>query len=393
MTVLVHDKQQWQLIWQRQGRNNAARWLQRVQQREPASDLIIREYDNLLRALEFVLQSPQDFDLAYDMIQLLFPDAFGFADWDRWLVYLEQARASSQQLNDLEAEAGLTMQIAEIHRNHGDLEKAKQNYRQAQTIYKQLKRPAKLAYVLSNMAIVYDVQEYRGLQLSQEALIAAQAAQDDEALAHVQMNISAICIQRRDWEAGLTVAESAYHLYQKLNKEALTVKAFFNMMICWESLGRWEEAKAATHQLMKILTKTQDVTTLAKLKNNLGIIALNQEKWDEAERHWQEALQLQSHLHSPTDHAFLLNNLGMLYTKSGELATAEEMLLQAIQIQKELGDIFHWANAVDNLVDVYLAMGKTAVAHNLLRHTIPPLKTVDAPHARKLLASMQAKLL
>jgi tetratricopeptide (TPR) repeat protein len=386
------EKQKWQTILQRQKRANVERWLQRIQERGTSSDLVVQEYDNLLRALELVVSSPDDFDLAYRLIQALYPEVFGFADWDRWLVYLEQARTTSQQLNYLEEEANLAVQIGEVHYYCGNLEEAKLNYYQAQGIYEALQLLAKKANALSKLAVLYESQGPEGLALCQEALALAQIAQDEGVIADIQMNISHIWARMYEWEAGLQAAESAYVLYQKQNEQTKAVKAFFNMMTCWEKLGRWDEAEKASEQLRDVLTKMQDVHTLAKLKNNLGVMAFSQEKWDAAERNWQEALQLQSQLQNPAERAFLLNNLGLVYTQMGETAVAKTMLQQAITIQQALGDTFNWANAMDNLADLYLMMGDTAAARQVIRETVSPLSALDAPHARKLLADMQAKL-
>lgn len=392
MNQPINDKQKWQNILQRQRLANAEQWLKLLQKRDPSSDIIAKEYDNLLRALELVLQSPDTFDLASSLINVLYPETFGFADWDRWLVYLDQAQTMSQQLNRANEQANLTARIGELHYFRGDLEAAVHHYTKAQEIYKRVDNVAKQAYVMAEIALVYEAKDQEGLPLCQQALELAKQTADTEVIAHIQMNMSQIFIRMHNWEAGEQAAEQAYGLYQERNEPLKAVRAYFNMITCWEKLGRWAETELATTELLDVLVKMKDIHTLAKLKNNLGVLAYSQGKWEMAEHNWQEALQLQSQLQNPTERAFLFNNLGLVYTQMGELSTAKEMLQQAISIQNDLGNTYYWANAVDSLVDVHLMLNETAVACQLLRQAITRLTPIDAPHARKLLADMQAKL-
>lgn len=387
-----NDKQKWLAVLHRQRYANAEQWLKLLQTRDPSSDIIAKEYDNLLRALELVLQSAETFDLAISLINVLYPETFGFADWDRWLVYLDQAQTMSQQLNRPNEQAGLIARIGELHHFRGDSEAAIHHYTRAQAIYKQLQNVAKEAYVMAEIALVYEVQNQEALPLCQQALALALPTNDTEVIAHIQMNLSQIFMRMHNWEAGEKAAEQAYGLYQERNEPLKAVRAYFNMITCWEKSGRWAETEVATNELLDLLVKMKDIHTLAKLKNNLGVLAYSQGKWEIAERNWQEALQLQSQLQNPTERAFLFNNLGLVYTQMGELSTAEAMLEQAIDLQNELGNTFYWANAVDSLVDLQLILGNTAVAHTLLHQAITRLQPIDAPHARKLLADMQTKL-
>lgn len=387
-----HNQQKWRAVLQQQRHTNAERWLRLLQQQELSPQQIIKEYDNLLRALEYILYTEENFDLSYALIECLFPEVSGFADWDRWLVYLQQAQLLSQQVDRPEEEASLAVQMGDIYIHQGHFEQAKRQYQRAKAFYAQLNHPEKQAVTMSKLAVVVDMQGQEGLRLCQEAVAIAHSTQNYKAMADVQINLSHIYMRMRQWEPGLAAAERAYTLYQQLAEPTTAVKAFFNMVTCWERLGRWGEAEPASQQLLETLGNLGDVHTLAKLKNNLGVIAFYQSKWSVAEQNWQEALQLQSQLGDPTEHALLLNNLGLVYTRLGEYAAAEEMLRQAMRIQHELGDPFNWANAADNLADLYVVMGgDTAVAHSLQQQAMATLAALDAPHAQKLLADIQKK--
>lgn len=393
MTIAITDQKKWRQLRRQQGQANAERWLKLIEAHHQPADFVIREYDNLLRALEYTLESPETFNLAYRLIQTLFVDAFGFADWDRWLFYLEQALVISHELGCAEEQAGLLELMGDVHRNQGLLEDANTKYLKAKSIFEQLSQTPRQASLLSKMALFYDAQGQDGLDLCQEALGLAKGTQDTEAIALAEINLSAIYVRKRDWPAALKAARTARTLFQKLQKPQLEMRAFFNIITCWGEMGQWSKVVKAANQLADELNKKGDTHTLAKLRNNLGVIAAKQELWGEAERHWQEALKLHSMLQNPQEQAFLYNNLGVVYTKMGEYETAEEMLLQTIKIQEALGDIYNWANSSDNLADLYVEKGATAVAQQTRQHAMAKLQTIEpSPHVQQLLAAMQMKL-
>ncbi|HFQ92871.1 MAG TPA: hypothetical protein ENK32_02595, partial [Anaerolineae bacterium] len=70
-----------------------------VEKKGDVASLVATDYENLLRAVETALNDPNVFDLAYRLIRALFSIVYGYGDWERWLVYLEQALAMSQQIN------------------------------------------------------------------------------------------------------------------------------------------------------------------------------------------------------------------------------------------------------------------------------------------------------
>ncbi|MCZ7667353.1 MAG: hypothetical protein M5U34_09170 [Chloroflexi bacterium] len=100
MAPLPDDKQaNWREVLERQKLANATRWLTILDGQPDPSHTVIQDYDNLLRALETALQKEASFDLAFQLIEKLFPIVFGYADWERWLIYLAQAVTLSQQVH------------------------------------------------------------------------------------------------------------------------------------------------------------------------------------------------------------------------------------------------------------------------------------------------------
>ncbi|NJN55056.1 MAG: tetratricopeptide repeat protein [Anaerolineae bacterium] len=362
----------WQEIRQRQGKVNAERWLNLLESDSQPAQLVLQEYDNLLRAIEQMLEYPETFDLAYHLLDALFTYANSYADWDRWLIYLQEAHHVSQSLQKKSEEASLLEMMAYIHRNQGALKEAQTYLNQALAIYQELTLVSEQATTLSNLAVVLEILGQDGLNSCQTALVMATECKDEQALVVVMINLSQIYLRRHEWQACVLAAQTALDLACQLKNPILETRALFNMLTGLGYLGKWDEINDTFPNLADDLVKRGDTHTLAKLRNNLGGVAFRMKNWQEAEKQWQEALNLQSVLQDPMDQAFLYNNLGKLYTQTSELETAREMLQRAITLQDQLQDIYHWANALDNLAEVYEAEGNTAVPDkSASKHTHP----------------------
>lgn len=383
----------WQQIQQRQGIANAGRWLNALQSDPNPFQLVLHEYDNLLRAIEYTLVAPENFDLAYQLIQFLHTYVTSYADWDRWLIYLQKAHHFSQLLQRKYEEATLLDMVGNIHRSQGNFEKARGCLSQAVALYQHESHVSEYAVSLSNLALLLTYLGKDGLDLCRTALAITEKSQDEIAGAKVLLNLSAIYMRHHEWQLALLVAQTAYDLTREPQYVVWNTRLLFNILTCLGRLEKWDEVNKTFSQMAVELIERGDIQTLAKLRNNLGVIAFNLSNWTEAEQHFQEALKLQSTIQEPVEMAYLYNNLGMVYTRMGELETAVDMLQKAIVIQEQLQDTYQWANAMDNLAEVYEATGDTALAHHIRQQAYTLLQTVISnPRSQTLLASLQAKI-
>lgn len=123
-TATITNLARWQTVLAQQKIANAQRWLTLLENSQEPAKLVQEDYDNFLRALETTLQNTTTFEIAYKLYLLLYPIVFGYADWDRWLVYLRQALHTSRLLAMQDREALLLEKIGDILYHKGDLDKA-----------------------------------------------------------------------------------------------------------------------------------------------------------------------------------------------------------------------------------------------------------------------------
>jgi tetratricopeptide (TPR) repeat protein len=395
MELVISQRNHWQTVLRQQQLANARRWLGLLRDSMGSQQVVLENYDNLLRALEFTLQEAQTFDLSFELIQALHTAVLGFADWERWLHYLETALNIAQQLSDKSVHARLLEQCADVVFQMGDLARAEVLYQRAGQIYECLGDPDNQSRMLIKLGPVLSAQGQLGeaISLCQQAYELAQAINNQSLMATASLNLSHIHYTAHDWQVGLEAAQKAYDLYQAHNKPEFTAKALVNMVTGWAQLNKWEQADAASAELLEILSASGDVLTLVVLKNTVGVIAFNQSNYTAAELAWQEALQLSLQMQAPHQSASLYNNLGKLYTVMAEWDEAARMLEQSIRIYRQFGDTYNWANAMDNLADVYEAQGLMPALQETLSTAVSTLSTVKpTPPIQALLQTMRQRL-
>lgn len=386
---------QWAQILQRQKIANAQRWLEILTQSDNRSNLIQKEYDNLLRALETALETTDNFPLAYRFLTLLSPVVLGFADWDRWLLYLQNALLLSREAAATVEEAHILSMIGAVYLQQGELEQAETHFYDSAQTYQRIGDEQNFGKVLGKLSNVYTVQgDYaRSEALCQEALALAQTAGNEEAIGLAYLDLSHIYLKAQEWPAGLDAARNARAIFQKLKERPSSTVALLNITNLQGQAGNWEEVARISVELEAELIASANISKLIQLKNNLGVAAFSQGHLLQAEKLWQEALQLNSQVQNRMELASLSNNLGMVYIRLAEWEAAREMLEQAVHIYEEFGDLYHWANALDNLAELYYAQGETAVSQTLLHSAIAAIQSLEStPQRQELLTTMRHHL-
>lgn len=395
MSRSLSEQNRWQEVLRQQKQANARQWLAKITAANDLSELVKQEYDNLLRVLENTVRDDHTFDLAFDLIQKLHPFVVGYADWDRWQAYLQQALDHSQKPDRLHQAARLLELVSDLAYLSGDWSQAKAFSDQSLQAYRALDDLHGCASALTRLCAAHTAQGQieEAIRYGLEAVHIAELTEDLSAVAHSKLTLSQTYYHAHDASQGLNFSQDAFALGMQLELPNLVDKALLNIVACEIALENWAEAEQAARMLEERLSQTEDIQQLSQIKNNLGIIAFQQGDYLAAEQAWQDVLKLHSQMQYPAEAASIRNNLGKVYTCLGEWQVAEEMLRQSVQAYESLGDLYNWANTMDNLADLYEAWGKTAVFRKTLAQAIARISPIaDSPPLLELRATMQKRL-
>lgn len=384
----------WQNILHKQRIANIKRWISEIQNTSDASSLLSHEYENILRSLESALSIPSASNLVYDLIQVIHLTVLDFADWNRWLIYLQQLLDSSHFTDPLKR-ANLYIQIGDVRAKTGELTSAEESYNKGIDTFKILNQTDDLAVALGRLSIVFSQKgEFtKAKSLCQEALRLANMSRNLEIASKINLNLSFIYYWSRDSHASLKHAKTAFENFKQLEMNKDATKALLNIISNYAELGRWSDVEVQTQALIADYTELGDIIVLCQLKNTIGIAAFNQKKYFIAESSWHEALLLYTQMEESSEVASIYNNLGMVYTKLEEWEASEVMLIKAINAYEELGNVYYKANAQDNLADLYRIQERLGSARTVLQVAIDELKSIEPnPHIVQLIEQMQEKL-
>jgi tetratricopeptide (TPR) repeat protein len=377
-------------------RANACYWLAQVQDSADLAALVASDYDNLLGAIEASLKDDEAFDTAYQLLESLSLIVFGQADWDRWLVYLQEALRMAQQLERYPEQARLLQLIGSFARFKGERQRAEENYQAAIALFKVLGKPAAQARTMLNLAGMWDEQDRlaEAIALCEQALPLAEADGNIQVMGDLHLTLSGIYRHARERGLALVEAQRAYECYVSAGQPTFAARALAGKAGVYAQAGQWAEAEAAAQVALAQMAATGDIRGQAALKNDLGIAAYYQGNYQAAEAIWQEGLRLWSQTQELRMGAMLQCNLGKAYTKLEEWVTAEQMLQQSLAGFRVLADDYEIANTLDNLADLYEAKGDWAAFCRVLQEGIDWLEKVAAEkeHCRRLRTTMMERL-
>jgi tetratricopeptide (TPR) repeat protein len=396
MSQPISQPDKWRAVLQQQRLANIEFWLDKLDTCEDLASFVLKEYDNLLHALEKALQQDDLFDLAYHLIRKLDLIVFGYVDWDRWLIYLDEGVQISRRLQR-EAERAYLMEcIGNIHLHRAEIQEAEIIYLETAEIFQRLGEQDRYARSLSRLGqIAYDLhQDLRaGVDLCQQAIHLADQLQNEILSGFCYAALSYVYRAAREWRLCLQAAKTAYEFLQASDVPRIREQLLARIILAHIFLGEWDSVNEEAAQLTELFTANGDIDGLATHKGNLGVAAFKQGNYPLAEALWQEVLSLQSQIQRPFALAMLYNNLGKVYTKMEEWEVAQDFLEKAVIILENIADKPSWANTMDNLVDLYEAQEQFDKCRVILEQVLTQMQDfdLDSP-VQELLSNMQLRL-
>jgi tetratricopeptide (TPR) repeat protein len=396
MSPPISRPDKWLAVLQQRRLANIEYWLHKLDTCGELATFVLQEYDNLLRTLESALQQDTTFDLAYRLIRKLSLVVFGYVDWDRWLVYLEEAVHVSRRLQREAERAFLMERIAQIHIQRADYGQAELLYREAAEIFQKLGDRESYGFTLSRLGhTTYNLRHNlrESVALCQQAIQLGHQLQNNTLIGLSHDALAYVYEHAREWQLCLEAAQAAYSILQHSNHPRMKEHPLSRIVLANIFLEEWEAVNESAAQLTEVFITKGDIEGLSNHRVNLGIAAFMQENHVLAEALWQEALSLQSQIQQPHSLANIYNNLGMVYTRMGEWEAAYDFLQKALLLYEQLADRDNWANSMDNLVDLYEAQGEIDKCRIVLEQVLIRMQDVDPDTpVQKLLVTMRRRL-
>jgi tetratricopeptide (TPR) repeat protein len=208
----------------------------------------------------------------------------------------------------------------------------------------------------------------------ERALELAEAANDDETVAHAHFQASLVAERNGNWPGARRHSERAKELYEAVD-DPVNVGRLLNNLGCLSFLlGDKEQAIAQLKDAFRIALETDDPAG-AQAVSSLAQVHLRSGETELAEQQARHALEL---LDGRTDYLDEIGNaqlvLGRALLEQGRLEEAEQIFAQAEQSLSQLSSSSHRAAAWTAQGDLALARGDDRRAGALFRQAAEALQ-------------------
>jgi len=149
---------------------------------------------------------------------------------------------------------------------------------------------------------------------------------------------------------------------RRQGQRVLTANALLIRGSALGALGDTANGVPVLNEAKLIFIEVGDRQGVARVFNNLGILARHQSHLLEAQRLQEESLKIFRETGSKLGMLQSLNNLGNVLWDRGEMAATLEAHQQSLQLSREIGDKFHESTSLNNIGGLQTLQGKLGEA-------------------------------
>jgi tetratricopeptide (TPR) repeat protein len=141
------------------------------------------------------------------------------------------------------------------------------------------------------------------------------------------------CYRRhRDWEAAREDIERALELAEAANDEETVAHTHFQASLVAERNGSWAQARTYSERAIEIYEAVDDPVNVGRLLNNLGILNFLLGHKELAVEQLKDAFRIALEVGDPADGAQAVSSLADVHLRSGDLEPAERHARHALEI-------------------------------------------------------------
>lgn len=166
-----------------------------------------------------------------------------------------------------------------------------------------------------------------------------EALGDIARIAKVQLQLGILAIDRTDYVEAEKYLAASRQIREKLNDRlgiAETIYVQAQLQYCW---GKYEDAKQLFEQSLKIQKDLDDKEgVLRTLRSLAGTLRSLGKDYTQVKAYYERAFQLADELEDQVERCVIIMNLASLNMRQGDHQKAKELALKSLEMRRKLGD-------------------------------------------------------
>ena len=249
---------------------------------------------------------------------------------------------------------------------------AREAYREARALYRDIGDAAAVAKMTGNVGIAYYLDEQLDAARStfrQAATEAQEAGARAEAASNLN-NVGLVEWRRGRYDAALTHIREAVQTHRALGNREQVASGLNNVANIQEERGRYDDALENLRTALEINRAQEDTTDIASNLNNIGLALRSQGRYEDALRYHRRALEYHRTAGTDDGVAAALNNIGVALEAQGAYDRALAHYRKALELSRRLDDQSSIGTNLNNIAAIQAEQGRYEEALAILRRVL-----------------------
>lgn len=174
--------------------------------------------------------------------------------------------------------------------------------------------------------------------------------------------------------------QESLEVCKDVDDDALYADTLFHLALLRRDQGQFAEAKACLESCVKLGTRLSDVSHLATVRAQLGVLILQSGgNSSEAKRYIEQSLEIFNHLDDKDEASLSMYNLGRLAYEEGDFQQSEEILLECLRLRRHLGSPYVQESVLGTLGEMSRDQGRYAEARDFFEQSLELSYRLDSP--------------
>jgi tetratricopeptide (TPR) repeat protein len=276
--------------------------------------------------------------------------------YDSAMHFFQSAKTWSEKSENQLLLAESMFNIAEVHLELGNFEKANKLYSESEKIYRENGDELSVFYCLNSLGILNKLQGdyYKALEFYNKAFLIVDSLNDESGKAYIYNNIGNIYKSRGEFSKAMENFDKAYQIFTELNELLLMSDCLNNMGDISKETGNYHRAISYYKNSLAIVDKAGDNYRKVGVYESLGEVYTIVSDFGQAAHYFEMAVSLAEKIGDRVRLAECLKSHGRLYEKQGAYDDAHRYYQKALALASEF-------NNRKEMADINLSLASNAL--------------------------------